>query len=379
MGLAPALMATGALTSEWLYAFQAVPRHLFVPDVIWPGMAGTNRQSVRVVRSEEPELWLRAVNSDAPITTQWDDGAYMGPDKGKSPTSSSSMPTMVFSMLDALSVEDGNTVLEIGTGTGWNAGLLTHRLGARNVVSVELDETTAQAALARLRTAGFEPLVVVGDGAEGYAVAAPYDRVIATASVGRVPRQWIEQTRPGGIIVTPWGPTYGGEGVVRLTVAGDGTASGRFIGASAFMRLREQRARRVHVREYLKGEPWPANGRLSVTRRSPEDVGDWPVMFALGVQIPEAYPWAERYEGGSYTLWLRDTAVSSWATADYEPGRTRFKVYQSGPRKLWDEVVTAYRWWERQGRPGFERFGLTVDGERETVWLDQPDNPVLRR
>ncbi|MEV5879971.1 hypothetical protein AB0L75_38330, partial [Streptomyces sp. NPDC052101] len=78
----------------------------------------------------------------------------------------------------------------------------------------------------------------------------------------------------------------------------------------------------------------------------------------------------------SYTLWLRDTAVASWATVDFEEDRTEFEVVQSGPRKLWDEVEKAYRWWEAQGQPGFQRFGLTVSTKGETVWLDDPRNPV---
>ncbi|MFF7369406.1 methyltransferase domain-containing protein [Streptomyces tricolor] len=375
-GLASALMEKGVLKSDWLPAFEAVPRHLFIPEMIWPGRAGMNRQDDRVIRSEEPDVWWAAVYRDAPITTQWDDGAYAGPGKGKIPSSSNSMPTMVFSMLDALGVEDGHRVLEIGTGTGWNAGLLSHRLGSENVFTVEVDGDTAREARKRLNAAGFDPVSIIGDGAEGYAEGAPYDRIIATASIGSVPRRWIEQAKPGGIIVSPWGPTYGGEGVVRLTVAEDGSASGPFIGSSAFMRLRDQRVKRTHVREYLGGQKWPANGTRSVTTISPDAVGDWPIMFAIGVQVPEAFPWAEKYEDGSYTLWLRDTAVTSWATADYEPGREEFEVYQSGPRKLWDEVETAYLWWEKQGRPGFERFGLTVDGDGERVWLDSPGNPV---
>ncbi|MFI9152836.1 methyltransferase domain-containing protein [Streptomyces sp. NPDC053367] len=375
-GLASALMESGALKSDWLPAFNAVPRHLFIPDVIWPGRAGMNRQDDRVIRSEEPEVWWSAVYRDAPITTQWDDGAYTGPGKGKIPSSSNSMPTMVFSMLDALSVEAGQRVLEIGTGTGWNAALLSHRVGSENVFTVEVDGASARDARKRLNSAGFDPVSIIGDGAEGYADGAPYDRVIATASIGRVPRQWIRQTRPGGIIVAPWGPTYGGEGVVRLTVSEDGSAYGSFIGSSAFMRLRDQRVKRTHVREYLGGKKWPADGVRSVTPVSPDAVGDWPVMFAIGVQVPGAFPWAENYDDGSYTLWLRDTAVTSWATADYEPDREEFEVFQSGPRKLWNEVETAYLWWEKQGRPGFERFGLTVDSDGERVWLDSPDNPV---
>lgn len=99
-------------------------------------------------------------------------------------------------------------------------------------------------------------------------------------------------------------------------------------------------------------------------------------MFAIGVQVADAFPWMESYTDGSYTLWLRDTAVTSWATADCEKGRTEFEVVQSGPRKLWDEVEKAYRWWEEQGCPGFERFGLTVTAVGETVWLDEPGDPV---
>ncbi|MGA5035807.1 methyltransferase domain-containing protein [Streptomyces capoamus] len=374
--LASALMEKGALSSDWLPAFRRAPRDLFVPDVIWPGTAGGNRQKRRVVRSENPGAWWQAVYTDAPITTQWDDGAYTGPDKGKIPTSSNSMPTMVFSMLDALSVNEGHQVLEIGTGTGWNAALLCHRIGAENVFTVEVDGKTARDARKRLNAAGFDPVSIIGDGAQGYAEGAPYDRIIATASIGSVPRQWIRQTKPGGIIVAPWGPTYGGEAIVRLTVEADGSASGKFLGSSAFMRLRDQRTERKHVREYLKGKPWPADGIKSTTTLSPDDVGDWHVMFAIGVQVPNAFPWMEPYKDGSYTLWLRDTAVTSWATADFEKDRTEFEVVQSGPRKLWDEVEAAFRWWDGQDRPDFDRFGLTVSPEGETVWLDDPGNPV---
>lgn len=374
--LASALVDKGALASGWLPAFEAVPRHLFVPEVIWPGRAGMNRQSDRVIRSEEPEVWWQAVYRDAPITTQWDDGAYTGPGKGKTPSSSNSMPAMVFSMLNALDVEDGHRVLEIGTGTGWNAALLAHRLGSPNVVTVEVDEASSHDARTRLAAAGFDPITVVGDGVRGHAPRAPYDRVIATCSTGRIPAAWIEQTRPGGVIVAPWGPAYGGEAVARLTVAGNGTACGRFVGSSAFMRLRAQRTIRPHVRDYLKGRKWPADGVRTVTALSPDDVGDWMVMFAIGLQVPEAFPWMESYPDGSYTLWLRDTAVTSWATADYEPGRAEYEVVQSGPRMLWDEVETAYRWWTDHARPGFDRFGLTVTPRGETVWLDTPGHPL---
>ncbi|MFJ5119991.1 MULTISPECIES: hypothetical protein [unclassified Kitasatospora] len=59
--------------------------------------------------------------------------------------------------------------------------------------------------------------------------------------------------------------------------------------------------------------------------------------------------------------------------------RTEYEVVQSGPRRLWDEVAAAYRWWADQDGPGHERFGLTVTPEGQTAWLDSPDHPVPRQ
>ncbi|MEU1420185.1 methyltransferase domain-containing protein [Kitasatospora sp. NPDC005751] len=376
--LASALIANGSLTTDWLASYDAVPRHLFVPDTIWPGRADGVRQGRAVHRDTDPAAWWEAVHSDVPLTTQWDDGEHTGDDVGTMPTSSNSMPTMVFSMLATLDVEDGHRILEIGTGTGWNAALLAHRVGSGNVVSVEVDRVSAAAAERRLARAGYTPRLVVGDGAEGHPEAAPYDRVIATCSVGRVPHPWVAQARPGAVIVAPWGPEYGGEALVRLTAADDGTASGRFVGSSAFMRLRRQRSARPDSLAYLSG-PWPADGTASTTSLSPETVGGWLEMFAVGVRLPGVFPLTERYDDGTYTLWLHDTAVTSWATADWEPGRAAYEVVQSGPRRLWDEVAAAWQWWRDKGRPGFDRFGLTVTPSGHTVWLDGPDNPVPLR
>ncbi|MER7771608.1 methyltransferase domain-containing protein [Kitasatospora sp. NPDC096140] len=376
--LASALIANGSLTSDWLSAYDTVPRHWFVPDLVWPGQGDGVRQGDSVNRHADPAAWWRAVYSDVPLTTQWDDGDHTGEHRGTTPTSSNSMPTMVFSMLAALDVEPGDRVLEVGTGTGWNAALLSQRLGSGNVVTVEVDEDNAAEAQLRLKRARYSPTLVVGDGAAGHPPRAPYDRVIATCSVRRVPPAWVSQTRSGGLIVAPWGPEYGGEAVVRLTAGADGTASGRFVGSSAFMRLRRQRAIRPGSLAYLSG-PWPADGIRSSTSLSPEALGSWPAMFAVGVQVPGVFPLVERYADGSYTLWLHDTAVTSWATVDWEPDRTAYEVVQSGPRSLWDEVRSAWRWWDDRGRPGFERFGLTVTPDGQTVWLDSPDAPVPAR
>ncbi|MCX4750367.1 methyltransferase domain-containing protein [Kitasatospora sp. NBC_01287] len=376
-GLASALLASGALGSEWLGSFHAVPRELFVPERIWPGIADGTGQDPVVYRSVDAGAWWRAVYSDIPLTTQWDDGEHEGDGLGTTPSSSNSMPTMVFSMLRDLDVRPGDRVLEIGTGTGWNAGLLAHRLGDRNVVTVEYDPDVARGARENLLRAGLHPEVIEGDGRSGWAGGAPYDRVIATCSLVGIPPAWLEQTAPGGVIVAPFGTEYGGEGIVRLTVDADGAgASGRFTGGSAFMRLRQQRTDRPLVDAYLNGREWPADGVRSVTTLAPPETGGWSALFAIGLGVPGAFWRAERYADGAYTLWLYSGDTLSWATADYVRGRTSFEVVQSGPRQLWDEVAAAWQWWDDRGRPGFDRFGLTVTPSGHTAWLDEAGNPV---
>ncbi|WP_420705774.1 methyltransferase domain-containing protein [Streptomyces sp. LaPpAH-108] len=239
--LGRSLLEGAYLTADWLAAFVAVPRAGFLPEVMWPHDMDTGI-TVAVERREEPERWTSYANADVPIVTQWDDG--MTERQGGVPTSSASMPSVVFRMLAALEVEPGHRVLEIGTGTGWNAGLLAHRLGTDSVVSIEVDPTVAEAARERLRARGLLGRVLTGDGAHGDEAGAPYDRIIATAGVRRIPGAWVRHATRGGIILAPWGTHYGnGDALVRLHRDEDGgRASGRFLGPVEFMKLRSQRS-----------------------------------------------------------------------------------------------------------------------------------------
>lgn len=121
----------------------------------------------------------------------------------------------------------GETVLEIGTGAGWNAGLLAHRLGGGRVVTIEVDPILAAATNGRLDALDLRPRVVVGDGEQGWAQGGPYGRILCTCSVTRVPDTWPRQTAPGGRIVTPWATAWAAYGTLRLDVDGDGDGGAR--------------------------------------------------------------------------------------------------------------------------------------------------------
>jgi protein-L-isoaspartate(D-aspartate) O-methyltransferase len=158
-------------------AFLEVPRELFVPEF------ATSEGLDAVYRDE------------AIITRQDEHGA---------PTSSSSQPAIMALMLERLDLSEGQRVLEIGAGTGYNAALLSRIVGPRGrVVSIELDRELARRARITLAEAGCKLRVVCRDGRLGFAEAAPYDRIIVTASAHELSRAWWEQLAPGGLLEVP--------------------------------------------------------------------------------------------------------------------------------------------------------------------------------
>ncbi|MGK4586222.1 methyltransferase domain-containing protein [Kitasatospora sp. HPMI-4] len=279
----------------WAPVFDAVPRALFLPDLIWAHDMATGK-SRPVDRTADEAGWLAAAAADIPIVTQWDDGEHQGAEPGTVPTSSASMPSLVASMLDDLQAEPGMRVLEQGTGTGWNAALLSHRLGDANVTTVEIDPAVSAQARAALEGAGYRPTVVCADGALGYPEGAPYDRITATYGLRQIPRAWIEQLRPGGLILAPFGTHYS-DALVRLTVSGDGTASGPFLQPVEFMKMRAQRLR------------WPQNppdggtvAESTTTAVLPPHGKFDPFPLAAGLRLRDVVHAIQRHDDGARTL-----------------------------------------------------------------------------
>nr|MDQ3762655.1 hypothetical protein [Actinomycetota bacterium] len=140
------LAERGELDERWRVAFTEVSRHEFIPELVWRHDRDTDSDCdlVPLRHRDDAYGWLELAYANAAVTTQVDDGHPAGDGGcGFEVTSSASMPAVVAEMLAALDAEPGMRVLEIGTGTGYNAALLAHRLGADNVVSVEVDAALA--------------------------------------------------------------------------------------------------------------------------------------------------------------------------------------------------------------------------------------------
>ncbi|MGN9785667.1 methyltransferase domain-containing protein [Nonomuraea sp. ZG12] len=356
------------LDDRWREAMHAVPRHWFVPDRAW--CHPDSGSGYLIDRRTGPQRWIEAVYSDAAIVTQINDGAVdVGSGKGDY-TSSSSAPGIVAAELGLLAPGDNDKILEIGTGTGWTAALLAHRLGDANVTSIEIDPALFALAAGNLRRAGHHPRLILGDGAHGRPEEAPYDGVHVTCGVSRMPYAWVRQTRPGGTIVLPWTPRWEAGHLTKLTVTADGRAVGRFHRGAVFMPMRSQRPHDVR----LDG-PY----RDSITRLDPRQVVRSPAGadVAIAGLLPDLYDAHADEEDGGFRLWL--WSDDSEAQIHQAPGYDRFSVFQRGPHDLWDELEVAYRQWLAWGSPGRDRFGMSVTPEGQYVWLDSPDRRVRLR
>jgi protein-L-isoaspartate(D-aspartate) O-methyltransferase len=139
-----------------------------------------------------------------------------------------SQPYVVAYMTEQLSVEPHHRVLEVGTGSGYQAAVLS-RL-AREVVSIERYRTLADAARVRLETLGFNNVqVVLGDGFGGVPDQVPFDRIVVTAAAEEVPDALIDQLAEDGIMVLPLGPHAGAQSLVKLTKTKDGVMREKLI------------------------------------------------------------------------------------------------------------------------------------------------------
>ncbi|WP_158886600.1 ATP-grasp peptide maturase system methyltransferase [Amycolatopsis anabasis] len=354
----------------WISAFRRVPRHVFLPRFFVPDNSGW------AAVAEGDDGWLQQVYADRVLVTQLDDdpsgwarARRGGPIPG-TPTCSSSMPAIMAIMLEELRVTDGDRVLEVGSGTGYNAALLCRRLGASHVSTVDIDAHLVHTARRALARCGYAPSCEVYDGAQGFPPNAPYDRVLCTCAVSCIPPAWLEQTRPGGLVVTTLNRPIGA-GLVRIVAQRGPLGTGRVLARDGrFMPLRAHRlADPERLVAALPDRRDAAAGKTTLPIGAVVSPSSRFEFFA-GLQLPDVSPVHDPADRDATFLVHAD---GSWARHRAREGD--YLVEQGGPRRLWDIVEAAYATWRSLGEPSRDRFGVTVTPDGQEIWLDTPGSP----
>jgi len=255
-------------------------------------------------------------------------------------------------------------VLDDGTGSGYSAALLSHRLGDQRVTSIDVDDYLVEAARERLASFGRTPRLEVGD-ATGELPDGRYDKILATVSVRPVPHSWLEALRPGGRIITT---IVGTSLLVSADMGDDGIARGRVPADPAnFMRTRQAPdypSRLDQVYDAARDAPGDDVRRLDGP--VPDLWTDWSLRSLFELDSPDIENRSATLDDGSEIVWLLGDD-GSWARAE---GANRI-VHQSGPRRLWDDLDRVQRKSIETVRFALDQLRVTLSPEQST--LTSPD------
>ncbi|MFJ4685482.1 methyltransferase domain-containing protein [Streptomyces sp. NPDC088789] len=356
-------------TPVWADAFATVPRHALVPRWYEPE---TNEKGITVWRERhtDDEASLAEIYRDETLVTaldpataeQVDTNAWTG-----FATSSSTQPSLMAGMLEDLDIQDGNRVLEIGTGTGYNAALLCARLGDSLVHSIDVNPDLVETARRRLSDCGFAPQLLACDGTQGHPTVKGFERIIATCSVPSIPWAWIYELRPGGTLVADLNLGIEG-GIVQLTGRAD-AARGYFTkNAGRFMPARTDT---LTYPRPERSERAPVTGSRATALVAYEIRSNYALRLVLAFQLPGTELVYHVDDDGLALQLQRDDG--SWARVPLV-GDTRTVTY-GGDGELWKAAEAAWEWWQAAGRPEHDAFGYVREPKATYAWY-RPDGTL---
>ena len=158
-----------------------------------------------------------------------------------------SAPHMVSIMNEALQLDTGVKVLEIGAGSGWHAATMAELIAPKtaprsewgHVYTVEIVQGLAEFARKNIMNGGYGDRVTIihADGSTGYPEKAPYDRILVTAAAPDIPKPLIEQLKPTGIMLIPVGNLSLFQNLIKITKGSDGKIKQENLGGVAFVPL----------------------------------------------------------------------------------------------------------------------------------------------
>ncbi|MGW5188274.1 methyltransferase domain-containing protein [Kribbella sp. NPDC004138] len=336
-------------------AFRETPRHLFVPEFLRLKHSAEGITTADGVVDVDDPSWLPTVYTNEALITQVKPIA--GQAGATAFTCSSSAPALMADMIEELGIERGMNVLEIGTGTGYNAAILCHLLGDQAVTTIDIDPELVGQARERLALLGYHPSFEAADDS--------YDRIVATHAVADIPYDWIRWAKPGAVVLAdvraPENNTVGAWAKLVVDQAGT-TAIGTLMDPRGYF----MSARKVPEFAYA-GEPPPELTEAEHRKRAGQTRQRRTSLAAGVLDTPDLAMFLWRSASGLTFSTTADGAASlngshgeSWAyVADGN-------VHHGGVEDLWVLVERAYEAWDSAGRPPKESWKVLVDDRGRT-------------
>jgi protein-L-isoaspartate(D-aspartate) O-methyltransferase len=331
------------LQPEIRRAFLHVPRHCFIEGYYrqqgkhlkWDYIADPNRE----------ELY-----QDEPLVTKIDERGY--------PICSSSLPSVMAQQLEALQLQGGQRVLEIGTGTGYNAALL-HELVQPfgQVISLEIDESLATSADLHLSSAGITDVVIrKQNGAWGEGSYAPYDRLLATCGVKALPLPWIEQLKREGLLIVNILLNLTSI-FLQLKKVSQTRLEGQFLAIDAiYMEMRGPQGLVPYIPVNWASYEDQPHHEVDLTSNLPKLLEQPAFAVFLQSRLPTLESHLKwNYEKQQPDLYLLDRVTNSVVLVK-ETG-----LIQYGHHCLAEQIQQSWQIYEELGSPSLERYQIFVD------------------
>nr|WP_145486579.1 MULTISPECIES: protein-L-isoaspartate(D-aspartate) O-methyltransferase [Streptomyces] len=343
--------------SPWWTPVMDTPRHLLVPR--W--FTSDARGWTMVDGPADEKVWAAAAYSDTTLVTRVgraNDQTEPGRTVTGRPTSSSTLPSLVVSMLEHGRLTPGLRLLDVATGSGYSAALACRLLGDEMVTTLDVDAYLSQAAAERLERIGHRPDIVTADATTD--LPGVFDRIVSMVSMPRIPASWLRGLAPQGRLVT----TIAGTGlIITADKTPDGGAAGRVEwDRASFMTTRsgidypplldELFASSTEEEGEVTFSPFPV---LNVMQA-------WEVWSMLSLMAPGIEHRTGTDDDGGRMTWMLHPD-GSWARARTAPGENTATVHQGGPRRLYDLLDEIRRRWLEHGE-------LPVYGARVTISPD---------
>ncbi len=338
---------------EYERAFLSVPRHIFIPSIY--DIEKEEWKKYEIDYSKPQEEILRKIYVDKPLVIDIERGDVL---------STSSQPTVMAMMIEEAKLKNGDRVLEVGTGSGYNAGVISRIVGNNGkVITTELEKKVYESANSNLKRSGIKNVkIYCVDGGLGYSKEAPFDKIIVTTSSSDITEEWIKQLKIGGRIVLPL-VTRGMEAIVFLKKEDDKLLKGEIKYYVRFLTMRGLSSSIMHYG--LTSKRMKSLYRI-LKNYAKESSDIWKLFegferrkimdffFFLALNDEEANAFIsdeeEEFEWG-YGLWGKKE----------EKGIVfvfRNKAYFWGDNRLKERFVKHFRKWQGAGMPALKDFGI---------------------